>query len=215
MDGEWTLSERDFFAHESLPVGGHCSGMNCSICGPKQHKPKVDGPESEQLRGKSDCKPSNPKDLIGSDKLPLHLWPTAATALGCIGMLEGTTKYGRLNFRHAGIRASIYVDACKRHLDAWMEGEDNAPDTGSRHLANAHACLGIIADALANEMLTDDRNHVPHRGSWRRFIDIQCTPHVKRLKELFKDKNPHHYTIADTKEKELHSEIDRQFGVDL
>lgn len=170
---------------------------------------------NDVLRGKSDCKPTNPKDLIGSDKLPLHLWPSAATALGSLGMLEGAVKYGRGNFREAGIRLSIYVDACKRHLDAYMEGEDNAPDTGTPHLANALACLGIIADALANEMLTDDRNHSPNQGAWRRFIDTQCTPHVKRLKELFKDKDPHHYTIADTKEQALHRDIDRQFGVDL
>ena len=26
-------------------------------------------------------KDTNPKDLIGSDKLPLHLWPSTATAL--------------------------------------------------------------------------------------------------------------------------------------
>lgn len=32
----------------------------------------------------SDVKPTNPKDLIGSGKLPLHLWPTTATAMGCI-----------------------------------------------------------------------------------------------------------------------------------
>ena len=130
-------------------------------------------------------------------------------------MLEGATKYGRGNFREAGIRASIYVDACKRHLDAWMEGEDSAPDTGSPHLANALACLGIIADAMANEMLTDDRNHTKNPGAWRRFIDTQCTPHVKRLKEMFKDKNPHHYTIEDTRKQNLNLEIDKQFGVDL
>lgn len=66
----------------------------------------------------SDVKPTNPKDLIGSGKLPLHLWPTTATAMGCIGLLEGMLKYGRSNWREAGVRASIYVDACKRHLDA-------------------------------------------------------------------------------------------------
>ena len=70
-------------------------------------------------------KPTNPKDAIGSGKLPLHLWPTTATALGCISMLNGMLKYGRSNFRAVGIRASIYYDAAMRHLNAWFEGEDD------------------------------------------------------------------------------------------
>ena len=156
-------------------------------------------------------KPSNPKDAIGSDKLPLHLWPAAASALGCIGMLEGLVKYGRNNFRFAGIRYSIYLDACKRHLDALLEAEDHAPDTGTPHLANALACLGIIADAMANGTLIDDRNYVPKPGHWRHFIDHVCTPHVARLKKMFAHKSPKHYTVQDN----INADIDRQFGVDL
>lgn len=138
-------------------------------------------------------KPTNPKDIIGSNKLPLHLWPTTATAMGCIGMLEGATKYGRSNFRAIGIRASIYIDACKRHLDAWMEGEENAPDSGVPHLANALSCLAIIVDAQAAGKLNDDRMVA---GGYRDLVE-RLTPHVARLKELHKDKNPKHYTIKD------------------
>jgi hypothetical protein len=142
-------------------------------------------------------KPTNPKDIIGSDKLPLHLWPTAATALGCLAMEEGLLKYGRSNWREMGIRPTIYVDACKRHLDAWMECEEYAPDTGTPHLSSALACLAIIVDAIANEKLVDDRNYVPNPGSWRRFIDTYCAPHVPRLKQMFLDKAPKHYTAKD------------------
>ena len=67
-------------------------------------------------------KPSNPKDAIGSDKLPLHLWPALASAEGSLALLDGALKYGRSNFRVAGVRASIYNDALRRHMDAWFEG---------------------------------------------------------------------------------------------
>jgi hypothetical protein len=141
-------------------------------------------------------KPSNPKDLIGSDKLPLHLWPTTATAMGCIGLLEGMLKYGRTNWRDAGVRASIYVDACKRHLDAWFEGEQVAPDSGVPHLANALACLAIIIDAEAAGLLVDDRAYSGE--GYRRLVE-SLTPHVARLKELHAGKDPRHLTIQDKK----------------
>lgn len=135
---------------------------------------------------------TNPKDAIGSDKMPLHLWPQTATMMGCIGLLNGMGKYGRSNYRVLGVRASIYYDACKRHLDAWFEGEDYDED-GVPNLGASLACLAIIVDAQANDNLTDDRM-VP--GGYRKLMD-ELTPIVKVLKERHKDKDPHHYTIAD------------------
>lgn len=141
-----------------------------------------------------DCKQTNPKDLIGSSKLPIHLWPTTASAMGCIGLLEGMLKYGRTNWREAGVRASIYVDACKRHLDAWFEGEEVAPDSGVPHLANALACLAIIVDAQAAGKLNDDRAY--NGAGYRRLVE-KLTFHVERLKALHADKAPKHFTIQD------------------
>jgi len=138
-------------------------------------------------------KPSNPKDIIGSSKLPLHLWPTTATALGSLGLLDGALKYGRSNFRMIGIRASIYVDAAHRHINAWFEGEEMDPDSGLPHLAHALACLAIIVDAQAAGKMTDDRILA---GGYRKLV-TDLTPHVARLKELHAGKSPHHYTIAD------------------
>lgn len=140
----------------------------------------------------SELKPSNPKDLVGSGKLPLHLWPVTATALGSLGLLDGMLKYGRSNFRAVGIRASIYYDAASRHLNAWFEGESVDPDSGLPHLAHALACLAIIVDAEAAGKLNDDRMHP---GGYRGLIN-DLTPHVDRLKAIHAGKNPEHYTIA-------------------
>lgn len=142
----------------------------------------------------ADTKPVNPKDGIGRTKLPLHLWPATATAMGCIGLLEGRHKYGSLNFRATDIAASVYVAACKRHLDAWMEGEDKAPDSGVPHLANALACLAIIVDAKAVGTLIDDRNY---NGLGYRALVDELTPLVAHLADLHADKAPKHYTIQD------------------
>ena len=141
-------------------------------------------------------KPTNPKDAIGSDKLPLHLWPAAATALGSVGLLNGALKYGRANFRAIGVRASIYKDAAARHLDAWFEGEEVDPDDGVPHLAAVLACIAIIVDAQAAGKLNDDRSIA---GGYRAAIDA-LTPHVARLKKHHAGKSPKHYTIEDSAE---------------
>lgn len=139
-------------------------------------------------------KPTNPKDMLGCKKLPLHLWPKIASVYGCLGLLDGALKYGRSNWRAVGVRASIYVDALERHMSAWFEGEDMDPDSGLPHLAHALACLAILVDALESRVLIDDRAYsTPFRESVNRL-----TPHVARLQEKAAAcKPPHHYTIED------------------
>lgn len=150
--------------------------------------PAPEQPVSQPLSG------LNPKDAIGSNKLPLHLWPETATMLGCLGLLDGMLKYGRSNFRHVDILASLYMDATRRHLAAWFEGEDNDPDSGLPHLAHALASLAILVDAQAAGRLTDDRQS---KIGYREMVQA-LTPHVARLKALHAAKTPRHYTIADT-----------------
>lgn len=135
----------------------------------------------------------NPKDIVGSGKLPLHLWPTTATAMGCIALLNGALKYGRSNWREVGVKASIYVDACQRHLMAWFEGE-HADEEGVPHLSSALACLAILVDCEAAGLLKDDRQV---EGGHRELIDA-LTPHVARLRQLHAGKSPKHYTIEDS-----------------
>ena len=144
-----------------------------------------------------ETKPSNPKDIIGSNKVPYHFWPNTATVLGAMACMYGNLQYGRTNWRAAGIRTSIYYDALMRHMNAWFdEGEDNDPDSGLPHLAHALACIAIIVDAQAAGKLNDDRMV---KGGYRKLIN-EMTGHVARLKEKFKDKSPKHYTIADNEE---------------
>jgi hypothetical protein len=139
---------------------------------------------------------ANPKDASGRAKLPLHLWPASASALGCIGLLEGELKYGRNNFRATPVAASVYVAAAKRHLDSWFEGEDAASDTGSDHLGNALACLAILAEASTNCTLVDDRNFVPNEGAYAALV-ARLVRQGGSLKAQFKEHNPKDWDRRD------------------
>jgi hypothetical protein len=162
-----------------------CGDLCTQRVGGVKWKPPIHEPETL-----SELKPTNPKDLIGSDKLPLHLWPETATAVGCLAMLDGALKYGRANFRAVGVRASIYIDALKRHSNAYFEGEDTDPDSGLPHLAHALACIAILIDAKAAGKLTDDRQFP---GGYRTLVD-SLTPEVARLKAKHAERSPKHYT---------------------
>jgi len=74
---------------------------------------------------------------------------------------HGLKKYGRFNWRHAGINATTYIGAIRRHLDAWADGEDNDPDSGLSHIAHIIAGANIILDAQAIGMMNDDRSKLP------------------------------------------------------
>lgn len=148
----------------------------------------------EPAPGADSSKDTNPKDGIGATKLPLHLVPASAVAFASIAHLNGALKYGAWNWRKAGVRASIYLDACRRHLSAWENGEECDPDDGVPHLAAALACINIVVDARACGKLTDDR---PPAANLRQLA-LDLTPHVARLKELHRDRAPRHYTIADS-----------------
>lgn len=145
----------------------------------------------------NNLKNTNPKDLIGSDKLPFHLVPASAIAYECLAFLEGALKYGRCNWRAAGVRFSIYYDACLRHLTKCMEGEWIDSESGIPHLGHARACLGIIIDAYEAGMLKDDRMY--SKSDYNALI-AKYSEEVKRLKEKYQDKNPKHWTIEDNKE---------------
>jgi hypothetical protein len=150
--------------------------------------------ETPEADRNSASDPANPKDSIAAGKIPLSLWSPVATALGALALLDGMLKYGRSNYRAVPVKASVYVDAAKRHLDAWFEGEEADPDSGLDHIGHALASLNIIVDARAAGTLLDDRN-MP--GRYRGAM-ATLTPHVARLQALYAEREPpRHYTIAD------------------
>ena len=124
----------------------------------KLHSVKLPFPDPNAAPPRLSKKDTNPKDAVGVKKgrsfssLSWHVMRLVG-----LGMLEGARKYGRHNYRVAGVRASIYFDATLEHLVSWWEGEDLDPDTRLSHVIKAICSLCVLADAEINGMLNDDR----------------------------------------------------------
>lgn len=100
---------------------------------------------------------SNPKDAIGSAKAPTSTVSEAVLAEVGVGMMEGSRKYGRHNYRVAPIRAEVYYDAVHRHLRRWWAGEDIDADSGLSHITKAICTLFVLRDCMITGQLVDDR----------------------------------------------------------
>lgn len=136
----------------------------------------------------------NPKDKIGSTKIPLAIVSEIAVAEEALALVEGGCKYGDYNYRGTAVRASIYMHAARRHLACWFNGEERDPVTGVHHLGSARACLGILLDAQAIDKLVDDRP--PSNPQIKAILD-GLEAKVKHLQQMHADKSPKHWTIAD------------------
>lgn len=138
----------------------------------------------------------NPKDAIGSKKAKFS--PIPAGVIFDVGnaMLEGACKYGRHNYRGVGARASTYYDASMGHIADWWEGEDIDPDSGLSHITKAIASLVVLRDVMLQDMLVDDRP--PRSKVFKRDFSDEAA----RIIEEHKDKNPKHWTIADSEDED-------------
>jgi hypothetical protein len=99
----------------------------------------------------------NPKDRVGSKKLPYWVVPQTAVMHLTMAMRDGGYKYGPHNYRETKVVAEIYLDAARRHLTAWEAGEEYADDSLVHHLGHAMACLAILIDTLEHDKLIDNR----------------------------------------------------------
>lgn len=118
-------------------------------------------------------KDTNPKDAVGTKKPPMSTVSGPVLQEVGIAMLEGALKYGRHNYREAGVRVSVYYDAVWRHLIAYWEGEDIDPASGISHLSKAIAGLAVLRDSEINGNVQDDR---PPR--------MDLTEHNERMQKL-------------------------------
>jgi len=151
-------------------------------------------------------KDSNPKDAAGSARIDPTLISPFAVAECALAMEEGATKYGRYNYTVVGVKSRVYVAAAMRHLWKYLLGEDRDPKTGVHHLGSVMACAAILIDAEVRGKLTDDRP--PSHKEASTWLD-RMEARVKKVREVFKDYAPIHYTIEDTQNgtgKPLHTQ---------
>lgn len=110
----------------------------------------------------------NPKDAVGSQKYPMTTVSQAVMAEVGVAMLEGALKYGRHNYREAGIICGVNMAAIFRHFQAFWEGEDLDPDTKAvdpktqREVALSHvtkliAAATVLRDGMLMGNWVDDR----------------------------------------------------------
>lgn len=144
-------------------------------------------------------KPSNPKDAIGSTKLPLGLVPCTGDFYAAEAFLEGASKYGRYNWRVAGVRASIYYDAVRSHLEKWWNGQNVDPKTLVKELGSVRAGIDILIDAIECGMLTDDRPPSMPEGALDKLRNSPTVVHLLTMYPPDREGAPKQYTIADTK----------------
>jgi hypothetical protein len=129
-------------------------------------------------------KRDNPKKLMGDKKVPMNEIPPVAAAHISCAFLDGALKYGFRNWRKDPIEVQTYIAAAMRHLEAWAEGEECAPDSGLHHLAHAGACICILLDAQANDVLIDNR--VP--GAFAKVLEQLKPWVVARRKKAEEDR---------------------------
>jgi len=94
------------------------------------------------------------------DKSRLDLIPPEFVELLGRSFMHGAKKYSDHNWRK-GAEWSRYYGALLRHLNAWNAGEDIDADSGLPHLANAGACIAILAASQASGLGVDDRWRKP------------------------------------------------------
>jgi hypothetical protein len=130
--------------------------------------------EKGGLRPPAPANPPNPKQRYGDTKVNLALVPSAGVIFAALGFHDGAIKYGPFNWRKDKVEIMTYIAACRRHLDAFVDGEDLSEEElwnhlnpaehwatmhlGLKpHLGHAIACLMILADAISLDHVIDNR----------------------------------------------------------
>jgi len=143
-----------------------------------------------------DTKNTNPKDAVGIKKVPFSVLPAPVIAEVGLGLLEGARKYGRHNYRVAGVRASVYYDAFFRHIMAWWEGEDIDSDSGLNHVTKAIADLMVLRDSMMRGNWKDDRPPKVKSG-WVQGMNKKASEIIKKYPDALEP-----YTQSNTDEVE-------------
>lgn len=101
--------------------------------------------------------PTDPKGPAGAIKPQLQLIPPILGVETAKAIVHGAEKYGPWNWRLAPVELMTYVGAMKRHIDAFIDGQDIDAEGGAHHLGAVAACCGIVLDAERHGTLIDNR----------------------------------------------------------
>jgi len=158
------LAEMGVLAFGKGPTTGTDGGYNfvddkCCICGSTDLE-IVDWKAGHLC---ADCLHKGMEEPTGgaikhdSGKPDLTLVTRAFEEATARAMMHGLKKYGRDNYREGGFTELRLLAACKRHLSAYIDGEDMDADSGNCHLDHACGALNMLLDLKARGLIEDDR----------------------------------------------------------
>jgi hypothetical protein len=122
---------------------------------------KVEYVPTEDLKMPASAPPTNPKQLYGDKKPPVHLIHQIAELHESAALHAGRRKYGENNYLKTEVEAMTYVGAILRHVKAWASGERVDPKELVHHLGAVKACCTILMTTEATGMLIDNRPTTP------------------------------------------------------
>lgn len=131
-------------------------------------------------------------------RLDLGSVPSTGNYYAAEAFTEGALKYGRYNWRVAGVRASVYYAALLSHGAKWWNGQNHDPKTLVKELGSARACLDILIDAIECDMLNDDRPPSMPEGALEK---LRNSPTVANLLGMYppdREGAPQQFTILQT-----------------
>lgn len=113
--------------------------------------------------GIRDKEPENPKAAAATrdQKPPLELLEHAADVEIARALKTGAVKYGQKNYHEVEIFAGTYGGAVRRHIGAWLDGEDIDPESGLSHIAMIGANVHVLLGAMAAGTFRDNRGPQP------------------------------------------------------
>ena len=103
------------------------------------------GLEGSPLPAETPAPPNVLRKLV-EGKLRHDCVPPIALVALAEAMQNGADKYGKFNWRSTGVSRANYYAAMMRHLLAWANGEEVAPDSGVSHLGHIMANCAILLD---------------------------------------------------------------------
>jgi len=93
---------------------------------------------------------------LDADKPRMDLLPFDSLVSVSEVLTFGSRKYSDHNWAK-GMRWGRLIASCLRHISAFMQGEDNDPETGKSHIAHAACCCLMLLGLIIRNSGTDDR----------------------------------------------------------
>ena len=154
----------------------------------------------------------NPKQAFGAKKPPLGQVPLVALAHASMAFLDGSLKYGYRNWRENPVEAMTYVEAIKRHVMLWAEGEENARDTNVHNLGGVIASAALLLDAQANGVLIDNRSKSQAACDLLHELEGQVT-HLKLLQTAREEAKAEADDEAQALERRKRNAVNKQLNL--